>query len=88
MKLHDIGSIYKTEADSEGYDLDGESNGAKHGGHRMGPTFLRDDPHNSHRPEHHPLLIRSYALLKSNVGVGKIHLESLRLIDNSYHDVV
>lgn len=55
MRLHDIGSIYKTKADFEGYDLDEE---AKHGGHRMEPTFLRDDPHNSHRPEHHPLLIR------------------------------
>lgn len=45
----------------------------------MEPTFRRDDPHNCHRSEHHPLLIRSSALLKSNVVVGKIHLESLRL---------
>lgn len=44
----------------------------------MEPTFRRDDPHNCHRSEHHPLLIRSSALLKSNVVVDKIHLESLR----------
>lgn len=74
-----VGSIYKTEADLEGRDHDGESDGVKHGGHRMEPTFRRDDPHNCHRSEHHPLLIRSSALLKSNVVVGKIHLESLRL---------
>lgn len=51
-------------------------------------TFRRDDPHNFHRPEHHPLLTRSCALMKLSVGVGKIRMKSWRLIDIPYHDVV